>query len=185
MKKAVFLDRDGVLIEDVNYLSSLSQIKFFADIPNGLKRLKSTGFLLIVITNQSGVARGYFTEDFVRKTHQKLNQILQTYQIQIDASYFCPHHPEGHSPYNIVCGCRKPNPGMIHKAAIEHDIDIDQSYMIGDKISDMELALNANLTGILVKTGYGVQQSERIAETYPQINQFDSFSSATDFIIRR
>jgi len=183
-KKAVFLDRDGVLIHDVNYLSSFSQIKFYDDVPPGLLKLKESGFLLIVVTNQSGVARGYFTEDFVQKTHIKMNQFLENYRIQIDDFYYCPHHIDGIDPYNRVCECRKPRPGLINKATIDHPINIDRSFMIGDKTSDMETAINAGLSAILVKTGYGANQSELIAEKFPKIRQFDSFSSATDHIIQ-
>jgi len=184
MNKAVFLDRDGVLIQDVNYLSHLSQIEVFDDVPSGLKKLKSLDFKLIVVTNQSGVARGYFTEDFVLETHKKINQLLEAYQVQIDDFVYCPHHPDGLSPYNLKCKCRKPQTGMIDKAKVEHDIKIEGSFMVGDKLSDIEFAVNAKLTGILIKTGYGYEASQLVTDRFPGVHQFDSFQNVTDFIVQ-
>lgn len=184
MSKAVFLDRDGVLIKDVNYLSHLSQIEIYDDVPVSLKKLQSLGFKLIVVTNQSGVSRGYFTEGFVLETHKMINQLLEPYHIQIDDFIYCPHHPDGQIPYNLDCNCRKPNTGMIDKARAEHKIEVEGSFMIGDKPSDIELAINAKLTGILVETGYGLNTSHLVADKFPEVPQFASFQDATNYITR-
>ncbi|MBU3917836.1 HAD family hydrolase [bacterium] len=182
-QKAVFLDRDGVLIHEVHYLSRLDQIKLFDDVPDGLIQLKSAGFKLILVTNQSGVARGYFDEKFVHQANDYLNNLLITLKSGLDAIYYCPHHPEGKPPYNIACDCRKPAAGMIQKAVKEHNIDSQQSFVIGDKVSDIELAINSDTQGILLKTGHGKKQSDILAKKYPKVHAFDMFSEAVDYIL--
>jgi len=174
----VFLDRDGVLIHEVHYLSDLQQIRIFADVAQGLTRLKDAGFLLIMITNQSGVARGYFNEDFVQEVYQNINESLH-----LDAMYYCPHHLKGHAPYNIPCHCRKPKPGMIEQAMSDFTIDPSKSFMIGDKLCDVELASNAGITGIQLLTGHGVEEEEKVRSKFPQTPIFPSFSQAVDFIL--
>jgi D-glycero-D-manno-heptose 1,7-bisphosphate phosphatase len=182
--KAVFLDRDGVLIKDVNYLSSLDQIRMFDDVPAGLKILKEHGFKLIMITNQSGVSRGLFDESFVRKTYDYLNSMLIEYGTSLDALYYCPHHPDGKPPYNIVCNCRKPAAGMIQNASKDHRIDCSQSYMIGDKKCDVELSINAGTSGILLKTGKDDLEVERVESQFPDTPILETFSDAIDFILK-
>lgn len=183
--KAVFLDRDGVLIHEVDYLSRFEQIRLFNDVPDGLKRLKNAGFLLVMVTNQSGVSRGYFTEEFVQETYDALNQQLSVFGVTLDALYYCPHHPAGNPPFNTICDCRKPAQGMIHKAVREHHLDCARSFMIGDKLSDIELAYNAGTQGILLTTGHGMDQSTRLTEAFPGTPVFDSFSDAVDHILAR
>ncbi len=136
--KAVFLDRDGTLIVDKDYLADVSQIEFIKGVPETLKKLKEKGYLLIIISNQSGVARGYYKEDVVGEIHRGINDRLrEAYGFTLDAFYYCPHHPDfGDEVYRKKCDCRKPAPGMILKAAEEYDINISQSFMIGDKPSD-------------------------------------------------
>lgn len=151
MRSAVFLDRDGTLIEDVGYLSSISQIKVLPRVVDGLKLLKSMGYLLIVVTNQSGVARGFFSEGFVLNVHDILGRLFKDNGVAIDAFYYCPHHPtEGFPPYNVNCDCRKPKTGMIKRAICEYDIDISNSWVIGDSLVDVQLARNAGCKGILL-----------------------------------
>lgn len=151
MRSAVFLDRDGTLIEDVGYLSSISQIKVLPRVVDGLKLLKSMGYLLIVVTNQSGVARGFFSEEFVLNVHDILGRLFKDNGVAIDAFYYCPHHPtEGFPPYNVNCDCRKPKTGMIKRAICEYDIDISNSWVIGDSLVDVQLARNAGCKGILL-----------------------------------
>jgi len=154
LRVAVFLDRDGTLIREVGYLSSLSQLEILPNVPNALKLLKSLGYLLIVVTNQSGVARGFFTESFVLQVHSVLQERFIEQGVKVDAFYYCPHHPtEGLPPYNIDCDCRKPKTGMLTKAALEHGIDIPRSWVIGDSLTDVQLAQNAGCKGIFLKTG--------------------------------
>jgi D-glycero-D-manno-heptose 1,7-bisphosphate phosphatase len=136
--KAIFLDRDGTVIIDKAYLNNVSEIEFIKGVPETLKALKKQGYLLIIVSNQSGVARGYYQEDTVNEIHREMNRMLsRDYGITLDAFYYCPHHPDyGTEAYRKNCDCRKPAPGMVLKAAKEHQIDICQSFMIGDKPSD-------------------------------------------------
>lgn len=136
--KAIFLDRDGTIIKDKGYLADTSQIEFIDGIPRTLKALKEKGYLLIVISNQSGVARGYFSEDLVKEINSGINEMLKRdYGFFIDAFYYCPHHPDyGNHLNKKDCDCRKPAPGLVIKAAGDFGIDIRRSVMIGDKPSD-------------------------------------------------
>ncbi len=182
--RAVFLDRDGVLIKDVNYLSRLEDISIYDDVPEGLISLKKNGFKLIMITNQSGVARGFFDESFVYETYNFLNNIFSKSGVSLDDLYFCPHHQQGKPPYNIKCDCRKPAPGMIEKASKKHGIDCQRSFMLGDKKSDVELAYNSGTRGILLRTGKGDSEAASVAELYPEVPILDTFSDAIDFILK-
>lgn len=132
MRKAAFFDRDGTLIKDVSYLSDLSQIEVLPFAVDLCLNLQREGFLLIVVTNQSGIARGFFDTAFVEKTHERLEDIFSQRGVFFEKFYYCPHHP------NDGCMCRKPSPGMLLKAAREYDIDTSQSLMFGDKSSDIE-----------------------------------------------
>jgi len=136
--KAIFLDRDGTLILDKEYIKDVSQIEFIKGIPETLKKLKERGYLLIIVSNQSGVARGYYSEDDVDKINNEINHMLsEGFGFLLDGFYYCPHHPDyGNELYRKKCDCRKPAPGMVLRAAEEHGIDISQSFMIGDKPSD-------------------------------------------------
>ena len=146
MRKAVFLDRDGTIIEDVNYLSRIEDIKLISGAKEALRLLKSKGYLLIVVSNQSGIGRGYFTKEFVDKANDVLNEMLDGL---IDAFYYCPHKPEDN------CVCRKPKTALVDEAVERFGINRSDSFVIGDKESDIELGINANITPILVLTGYG------------------------------
>lgn len=150
-RPAVFVDRDGTIIEDVEYLSDIGDLRPIPGASESLKRLRQAGFLVILVTNQSGVARGYFDEAFVRKTHQVLEEILD---FRFDSIYFCPHGP------NQGCICRKPATGMIDLAFRDFPIQRERSIVIGDKPADIELARNAGMLGILVQTGQGNQPVE-------------------------
>ncbi|OGV51253.1 MAG: hypothetical protein A2017_16700 [Lentisphaerae bacterium GWF2_44_16] len=160
MKKACFLDRDGVLIEEVNYIKSPEQVKIIPAVFSALKKLREKGYLCIVISNQSGVARGYFKEENISKIQDRIDELLKEKELKIDGYYNCPHHPDGIVPeYRKNCDCRKPRPGMIIRAAKEHSIDLSKSFMIGDKISDIKAAENAGChVGIMVRTGHGEDQ---------------------------
>lgn len=156
MTPAVFLDRDGTLIEEVNYLDSLDQFQLYPWTVEALQLLARAGFKLVVITNQAGVARGYFDEPFVRMTHDHLQRLLEQEGVVLDGIYYCPHHAEGVVPeYAIVCECRKPKPGLMLKAARDLDLDLARSYVVGDRWSDVQLARAAGAKGLLVRSGYG------------------------------
>ena len=148
-EKAVFLDRDGTLNEDVGYLNSFENLKIFSGTPENLRRLKNAGFKLIGITNQSGIARGIVSEEFVQETNEYLQKTLT-----IDDFYYCPHHPDN------GCPCRKPKPMLLRKARLEHGINLKSSYVIGDKTIDVFLAKGVGAQGILVMTGHDKESKE-------------------------
>ncbi|HTC20257.1 MAG TPA: HAD family hydrolase [bacterium] len=163
----MFLDRDGTLIADAEYLSRPSQIKLFSNSPEALKRLREAGFYLFVVSNQSGVARGYFPESMVRKVHQKLQQMLKAKGARIDAFFYCPHYPDGSvKAFAKVCDCRKPAIGMVKQAARQYPIDLKRSYVVGDKMDDLLLARKAKLAGgLLVRTGNGRMSEKKLKAT--------------------
>jgi D,D-heptose 1,7-bisphosphate phosphatase len=153
---AVFLDRDGTINEEVGYLRNLEQLKLFPRSAAAIRMLNQRGIKVIVVTNQSGVARGYFGEDFVQEVHGSLQKQLCAEEAHIDAFYYCPHHPtEGLSPYRQVCACRKPEAGMLLQASRDLHIDLSRSYMVGDMMKDVQAGRKVATKGILVMTGYG------------------------------
>jgi D-glycero-D-manno-heptose 1,7-bisphosphate phosphatase len=146
---AVFVDRDGTLIRDVGYLCRPAQLEILPDVPEALRLLKQKGYKIVVITNQSAVARGYLTEQILSEIHGELFGRLYRAGAEVDGVYYCPHHPtEGSAPYRIDCDCRKPNTGMILKAAIELGLAPLQSYVVGDQVIDMELAARSGAKGV-------------------------------------
>ena len=158
MKKntAVFLDRDRVINEEVGYLDGLEKLKVIPNACKAIQMINQSGMKAIVISNQSGVARGLFTEEFVQTANSHLQKILKTHGASIDDFYYCPHHPsEGKAPYRQICDCRKPAPGMLLRAARDLNINLTLSYLVGDRYIDMIAARRAGVKGILVKTGYG------------------------------
>ena len=151
MERAVFLDRDGVIIEDVGYLNECSRIKFLPRVSEAIKLLNKNGFKVIIVTNQAGVARGYFTEETVEEINRNTQESLAKQGAYIDKIYYCPHHIEGIvEEYRKDCHCRKPNPGMIEEAAAEFGIDLKNSFVIGDKITDIEAGHRAGCKTILL-----------------------------------
>jgi D-glycero-D-manno-heptose 1,7-bisphosphate phosphatase len=153
---AVFLDRDGTMIEDVGYLSRLADVRWFPFTVDAIRLLNRAGFLVCVTTNQSGVARGYYTEDDVRALHVQMDAHLTAGGARVDGWFHCPHHPNADVPaYRAVCGCRKPEPGMIEQACAQFPIDLARSFVIGDKRADVSAAARAGALGVLVRTGYG------------------------------
>jgi D,D-heptose 1,7-bisphosphate phosphatase len=154
--RAVFLDRDGTINEDVGYLSRLEDLKIYENAAEAIRLIKENGFLTVVVTNQSGVARGFFSEDFIITVHDKMNEYLKERGASLDALYYCPHHPRyGNEIYRRECSCRKPQPGLLLRAAEDLDIDLRRSYVIGDMPRDMDIASKVGARGVMVKTGYG------------------------------
>lgn len=151
MRQAVFFDRDGTLMEEVNYCADPSQVRVFQGVPEALHKLKDAGFLNIVISNQSGIGRGYFSQAQYHAVQREL--LRQIGEELIDAVYFCPDVPDAPST------CRKPEPGMLLEAARDLDIDLGRSVMVGDKTSDIECARRAGARSILVATGYGLSET--------------------------
>jgi len=163
MRPAVFLDRDGTINKENGYISDASQFLLLPGSAEAISLLNKNNYLVVVTTNQSGVARGYFPIEVVQEIHGLMEVQLTKNNASIDKIYFCPHHSEGVVPeYSIECVCRKPGTGFINKARSDLDIDISRSYVIGDRWLDIEFARNANLPGILVLTGYGREDLEEI-----------------------
>lgn len=146
---AVFLDRDGTVNEDVGYLDDVDRVALIDCAAEAIALLRRNGLKAIVVTNQSGVARGYFSEELLPRLHDKLQRLLKEQGAGLDAIYYCPHHPDDH------CDCRKPKLGMIRRAEKEFSIDPSRSYVVGDKLSDVEFGRLAGCKAILVRTGHG------------------------------
>ncbi|HEX8735954.1 MAG TPA: HAD family hydrolase [Pyrinomonadaceae bacterium] len=173
-RKAVFIDRDGTLIEEVNFLSRAEDLRFFSFTGEAVRLLKENGFLVIVITNQSGIGRGIFTEAAMRGIHE----IIQTKLTEkIDAFYFCPHLPDA------GCACRKPKIGMIKQALADFAIDLENSWFVGDKAIDVETGRNANVKTALVLTGYGKQAIEQL-EIQPDLTAKNLLQAARRIVNR-
>lgn len=161
MKPAVFLDRDGTLNVEKHYLYRIEDFEWIPGAQDAVKRLKNAGFLVIVITNQAGIARGYYSEEDVRELHAFMENELKALDTSIDAYYYCPYHPDGVvDTYTRVHPCRKPAPGMIREAMKAFEIDADKSFVVGDRNSDIEAGLAMGMQTILVETGYGLEQRE-------------------------
>jgi len=155
-RPAVFLDRDGTLIEERGYLSRLDGIALFPFTVDAVRLLNRAGLAVVVLTNQSGVARGYFEEAFVRETHRVLGERIAAGGGRIDAFYYCPHYADGKvERYRQACECRKPKPGMFLRAAADLSLDLARSFSVGDRWSDVEAGLAAGARGVLVRTGFG------------------------------
>ena len=162
MKKAIFLDRDGTINVEKDYIYKSEDLVFEEGSIEALKTFKNLGYILIVVSNQSGIARGYFTEADLNIFNNNMNEILKKNGVEITEFYCCPHHPDGIGKYKKVCECRKPNNKMIEDAIEKYNIDRAKSYIIGDKISDIGAGLKSNLKTVLVKTGYGLKDMEKI-----------------------
>lgn len=170
-RRAVFLDRDGTINEEVGYLCSLDDLVLIKGSAEGIRLLNSLGLLVVVATNQSGVARGYFDESFVSCVHAEIERRLAQEGACVDAWYVCPHHPtEGRDAYRLSCGCRKPAPGLLLRAGQDLGIDLARSWFVGDTAMDMECASAVGAKGILVLTGKGRLTLSRIKgrNTHPE-----------------
>ena len=175
MNRAVFLDRDGTINEESGYLYKIEDCRFIPDAIAAIAQLKAAGFLVVIVTNQSGIARGYYTVDDLSRLHQYMEREIVDGGGKVDGWYFCPHHPD----FADDCDCRKPFPGMLRTAADELQIDLGSSWMIGDKIADVEAGLASGCQTALVRTGYGRSEEALLSA---QIPVFDDLSSAVKFI---
>lgn len=181
-RPAVFLDRDGTLNLEKDYLYRIDDFEFIPGVPQAIKKLKKAGYLVIVVTNQSGVARGYFSLDDVARLHEHIQKQLAAFGTGVDAFYICPHHPEkGQGEYLKVCDCRKGQPGLLIQASTDLGLDLQKSFMIGDKLADIEAGENAGCQPILVLTGYGLESRLQI-----EVNRAiicEDFCAAVDVIL--
>lgn len=181
--KAIFLDKDGTLIEDVPYNIALDKIKLSEDCVVGLKRLHRKGYQLIVVSNQSGIARGYFKLAELNKALAKMKDLFATLGVFFTAFYFCPHHPQGtESRFSITCNCRKPANGMFMQAAIDHNLDLKNSWMIGDILNDIEAGKRAGCRSVLIDNG---NETEWISGNFRQPDYTcTTINEAADFILK-
>lgn len=155
-RPAVFMDRDGTINEQMGYINHLDRFVLLPGVGDAIRLLNEAGLLAIIVSNQSGVARGYFPVDLVHQVHHKMTHLLKKEGATLDGIYFCPHYPDGKvTPYGVTCDCRKPGTGLIQKAEVAFDIDMENSWVIGDRCSDIKMAERAGLKSVLVKTGYG------------------------------
>jgi histidinol-phosphate phosphatase family protein len=176
---AVFLDRDGTVIFDRNYLSSPGQVKLYSFAAESINKLRSAGFKIIVVTNQSGIGRGIFTEKDLRKVNEKFLFLLKTTGAKIDALYYCPHVDSDE------CSCRKPKIGMVLRGAADFNIDLKKSYTVGDSIRDYLLGFNMSGKGIFVLTGHGrKQRNDLVKEKVKPLVVCRTLKQAANFIIK-
>ncbi len=160
-KKAVFLDRDGVINQEKGYISRWEDFVLLPDVVEALQLLQAAGYLAIVITNQSGIAKGIYSEKDVQLIHEQFSKTLQLHNTKVDAFYYCPHHPEGTAAdYSFVCSCRKPDNGMIVQAAQDFGISLKKSFLIGDSERDILAGKKSGCTTVGVKTGHGFSQAK-------------------------
>lgn len=157
----IFLDRDGTINDEVDFLTNPDDLHLIDGSDKGIREANLLGVKVFVVTNQSGVARGLLSEERLRAIHSRLADHLKARGARIDAIYYCPHHPDmGHPPYRKDCECRKPKIGMLEQASREHHVDLDRSFVIGDRLIDVQTAHAAGATPVLVLTGYGKDELE-------------------------
>ena len=166
MNKAIFLDRDGTLNIDYGYVHEIDNLKFIDGAIDALRELKKMGYMLVLVTNQSGIARGYFSEEQFLQLTEWMDWSLAEQDVDLDGIYYCPHHPEGKGEYKEDCDCRKPKSGMLLQAIKELKIDPTQSIMVGDKVEDLKAGIGAKVKmNVLVRTGKTVtEEGERVAD---------------------
>ena len=181
LRPAVFLDRDGTIAEEVGYLNHASRFRMFPFAGEAIRRLNEAGLAVIVVTNQSGVGRGYFPESLVHAVNELMTQQLAVAGAKLDAIYYCPHTSAE------KCACRKPNTGMLDRAAREHSLDLRRSFVVGDRYGDVELARNAGARSVLVRTGYGEGELAWHAAKWPVQPDFvaEDLAQAAEWILRR
>jgi len=185
MSAAVFLDRDGTIIEESGYLNRLDRVVFFPWSIDAIRALNAAGLRVIVVTNQAGVARGYYDEAFVQATHALIDQRVREGRAQIDAFYYCPHHPDGSvARYRGACECRKPATGMIRRAVAEFGIDPARSFVVGDRWLDVEFGRAAGARSILVRTGYGLNEESRPEDAVRPDLVADNLMEAVAWVLR-
>jgi len=171
LHRAVFLDRDGTINEEREYLWRTEDFFFIDGAVEAIRLLRSAGYLVVVVTNQSGIGRGYYSEQDLERLHRHMQNELESRGAEVDAYYFCPHHPlHGKGAYAGDCDCRKPLPGMLLQAAGQLGIDLEHSWMVGDKRADMEAGLAAGCRAILVKTGYGAEEAAGLPAQVPVVD---------------
>ena len=164
-RPAFFLDRDGVVAEEVGYMNHLSRLQVYPFAAEAIKKIRAAGYAAVVVTNQAGVARGYFPEELIQMVHDKMERELSTDGARLDGVYYCPHHPSvGEPPYRKKCNCRKPRPGMIEQAVKELGLTLEGSVVVGDRYTEVEMAHGLGLRAALVLTGSGQGEYEYLSK---------------------
>ncbi len=170
MDRYIFLDRDGTINVEKHYLHKIEDFEYEFGVIDSLKGLQKLGYKFIIITNQAGIAKGYYSEDDYLKLEKFIEKDLLNKGIKIEKTYYCPHHPKGKAPYNINCDCRKPKTGMFLKAIEEFNVDIENSYMVGDRFTDLLPADKLGIHPVLIKTGYGEKQLDDLVYSNEKID---------------
>ena len=178
--KAIFIDRDGTINIDGPYLDDPDKFEMYPGVGEGVKKLKDDGFKIIVMTNQSGIARGYFTEDVLLSIHKTMAIKLDAFDVKLDGIYYCPHHPDDD------CDCRKPNTGLFENAIEEHDIDVNQSYMIGDKILDVCAGQKIGVKTVLILEAHARDEIISTKNEWECHSDYvaDNFIDAVEWILK-
>lgn len=177
-RRAVFLDRDGTVMVEADYLADPAGVELIQGAAAAIRRLRRAGFAVVLVSNQSGIARGLYDEADYRAVAARLEEILRARGAAPDGTYHCPHHPDFSGP----CDCRKPATGMYRRAAEELGLDLAASYYVGDKPGDVEPAVTLGGTGILVRTGYGRESEDRVPSSVPVV---DDVAEAAERILQR
>jgi len=185
-ERAVFLDRDGTIIEEVGYLDRPERVELFPWTIDAVRVLNRAGLAVVLVSNQSGVARGFFTEAVVDAVHQRMADLLNEGGARIDAYYYCPHHPDGKVPrYALPCDCRKPGRGLVDRAVQELGIDPAKSFVVGDRWLDVALGRAVGAQSVLVRTGYGASEEDRRPADLAADAVVDNLIAATSWILGR
>lgn len=181
--KAIFLDKDGTLLRDVPYNTDPAKMELLEGVASGLQQLAAKGYTLVVVTNQAGVAKGYFNEEALQGVEARLQEMLGKMGVEIAGFYYCPHHPEGTvASYTTACDCRKPMPGLLLKAASAHGIRLDRSWMVGDILDDVEAGNRAGCKTVLIdRSAVGLHN---IDPPRKPAYVAQNFREATTFIIK-
>ena len=186
MNRAVFLDRDGTIIEEVGYLDRPERVELFPWTIDAVRVLNRAGLAVVLVSNQSGVARGFFTEAVVDAVHQRMADLLNEGGARIDAYYYCPHHPDGKVPrYAQPCDCRKPGRGLVDRAVQELGIDPAKSFVVGDRWLDVALGRAVGAQSVLVRTGYGSSEEDRRPADLAADAVVDNLIAATSWLLGR
>jgi D-glycero-D-manno-heptose 1,7-bisphosphate phosphatase len=186
MKRAVFLDRDGTINEDVGHITDPDRFELIPGATDAIRRLKDAGYFLVLATNQAGVARGLMTEPQLLRVLGAFEDLLEREGVRLDGIRYCPHHPEeGIGSYKQDCDCRKPGPGQLLSAAEEHDIDLASSFMIGDHYSDVEAGIAAGCRSVMLLTGHGQQEIEKLDAAQKERTDYVArdLAEAADWIV--
>ena len=188
LKSAVFLDRDGTINEQMGYINHTCRFQLLPGAAQAIKKLNDAHIPVIVVSNQSGLARGYFPEELLVAVHEKMHKLLAEEGARVDAIYYCPHHPEAKEErFRESCDCRKPKPGLILQASKELGLDPEKSFVVGDRWSDIKTAANCGATSILVRTGYGRGDEQYIGPQQKIQPDFkaDDLTGAVDWILKQ